>query len=462
MNVVGYSASTVPVDCYLIIPHADEARALFIQDSDSCHLPQISTDVADFSTVHHLNRASARMTGIKTATLGCLRAAYDANVRSEKRFYALDNLATIWKLPDHAIWLNAQEIAEHPHIPNDQKFIIRTWFLWHGMAGKAALRVPWAQRGWFREVEAWMLDLADRLDMHASGSVEQVRVWSRSSTLRLPTTSGALYFKACHAAFSYEPVITRVLSIRYPGQIPEIVAVNVEKAWMLTREFKGKPLTEYKEIDIWEKALRAFAEIQLDLVENTHLLIGLGLPDRHLDYLINQIERFLVDLPEDLTDDEKDYLRRTTHLLRELCYDLLDYKVPLSLVHGDFHSGNVVIQENSQQPVFFDWSDSSISHPFFDLSYFMSQIDAVRAPIPDARQRLLNAYLECWTCYEPLRNLHKIYQRAEVVSLLYQVISHHHFIVPALEASTRWEVNAVVPKLTRQLIAALRAYDNAL
>jgi hypothetical protein len=461
MNVTGYSVAAAPVDCYLIIPHPTDARALFIQDGDGCHLPFIHTDVADVGIVSHLNRAAARTTGIRTATLGCLRAAYDAHLRTEKRFYVLDSLTNALQLPQNAAWLNAQEIAEHPHISNEQKVIIRTWFLWHGMEGKAALRVPWAKRGWFREIEAWMLDLADRLDMRVNGNVEQIRVGSRSSTLRVSTTSSALYFKACHVAFSYEPVVTRVLSIRYPGQIPEVVAVNVEQAWMLTREFKGTLLTDSPHIDVWEKAIRAFAEIQMDLVENTHLLIGLGLPDRHLDYLITQIDRLMADLPAGLHDDEKDYLARHARPLKELCYDLLDYKVPLSIVHGDFWAGNVAIQSHNQQPVFFDWSDSSISHPFFDMPHFLATIGTALAHVPDARQRLLRAYLEGWTRYESLSNLAKIYQHAEVVSQLYRLISYHHFIIPALENMTRWETEGIVPKLTRQLIATLKTYHPA-
>ena len=42
--------------------------------------------------------------------------------------------------------------------------------------------------------------------------------------------------------------------------------------------------------------------------------------------------------------------------------------IPIGLEHGDLDAGNVFIQCNN--PIFTDWSDSSISHPFYTLASF--------------------------------------------------------------------------------------------
>ena len=72
------------------------------------------------------------------------------------------------------------------------------------------------------------------------------------------------------------------------------------------------------------------------------------------------------------------------------------YNRPDALVHGDLHPGNVAMRDGSI--LLFDWTDASVSHPFFDLMHLFHAEPAVQA-------RLRDSYFEAWTSFEPLERL---------------------------------------------------------
>jgi hypothetical protein len=303
-----------------------------------------------------------------------------------------------------------------------------------------------------------MVDIADRLDLVPRGPVTQQTLWSRACQLHLATSGGDLALKAVPPLFSYEPVLTRVLSLRYPHRVPEVLAVNVEQAWMLTREGRGSPLAQLRTLDVWKSVLRQFAEIQIDLSENTHSLVAVGLPDRNVDYLVSQIDRLMIDLPPVLEDDEKQALRRAALAVKMLCYELVEYRLPLSITHGDLWSEHIRVLESGTAQ-FANWSDSCVSHPFFDIPIFLADIENELPQVPDVRQQLLQTYLEMWTKYEPMFRLRKACAIAEVVSKLQQVINYHQFILPAVEPTARQDMQHIIPSFLRQLLFALRTYS---
>ena len=57
--------------------------------------------------------------------------------------------------------------------------------------------------------------------------------------------------------------------------------------------------------------------------------------------------------------------------------------VPETLVHGDFHHGNVIVSDDGSL-VIIDWTDGCVAHPFFDLATF---IDAAQRTEPRACAR---------------------------------------------------------------------------
>ena len=73
--------------------------------------------------------------------------------------------------------------------------------------------------------------------------------------------------------------------------------------------------------------------------------------------------------------------------------ELSQIGLPDTLEHGDLGASSILI--TGAGPVFLDWSDSSISHPFFSM-FRLAQDAASLLPASSAesRRRMRDAYLE--------------------------------------------------------------------
>lgn len=456
MTSFAYHNPDVHYRYYLIIPNAD-AQAFTVllerRADGTWSVPNFAPQEHHFGAIKHINDWIWEQHGLYLVTLRCFNSLTIAP-KLESRFYIMNNLHPEWRLPETMRWFTENEIKAEVMLDMKQKQVLLDWYNWRH--SDTSLRVGWMRQDWFHEAGFWMLDLADRMAMGASEYVEQVRVWSRAAVLRLQTDDGTLYMKAVPEVLSYEPVLTRVLGIRFPGFIPDVRAVHVENAWMLMRDFGGTPLSEIKSLDVWKRVLKNYADIQIDLISNTQSLIALGVPDRSVDYLSSQIDRLMVHLPESLAEDEVKELRRSAATLKNMCFELLEHNIPLSLTHGDFVGNNIVVKADNSC-LFFDWSDASISHPFFDLPPFLADAAKVLGS-NDVKLQLLDTYFNAWTRFEPKANLRRAYAVTEILAGLHQALFYYTHILPSMETSTKWEMQHFLPSLLRDVLAQLQVF----
>ena len=66
-----------------------------------------------------------------------------------------------------------------------------------------------------------------------------------------------------------------------------------------------------------------------------------------------------------LTTAEYERLLQAAPYVANLCQKLAACGIPMSLHHNDLHDANIFFAHS--RPLFFDWGDSSIAHPFFSL-----------------------------------------------------------------------------------------------
>src|SRR5690606_29015960 len=137
------------------------------------------------------------------------------------------------------------------------------------------------------------------------------------------------------------------------------------------------------------------------------------------------------------------------------CYDLLEYKVPLSLEHGDLWANNIAMQND--RFVYFDWSDVAITHPFFSLLFFLAEIEIDFPEMPDVRERLLRAYLTPWIHFETIEDLLHATQLAQPLAALHHAIVYYANILPNIETQACWEMENMLPYYLRKLLDLLRA-----
>lgn len=216
------------------------------------------------------------------------------------------------------------------------------------------------------------------------------RPWSR--VLRVPTADEDLYLKQCAPVQAFEPALTVALAARWPDRVPEVVAADPDRAWLLLRD-GGLRLRESGDVPTFVRALELYGELQRDEVAHIDEFLALGVPDVRLPIVAAAYEPFFED-DDGLEREEAARLRALAPRFGELCAELEAFGLPDSIQHDDLHDGNVFVRDG--RVAIFDWGDSSVAHPLWSLV----------KPLRDAGDRGLDpeplcaAYLAAWAAVE--------------------------------------------------------------
>ncbi|MCI0398116.1 MAG: aminoglycoside phosphotransferase family protein [Chloroflexi bacterium] len=321
---------------------------------------------------------------------------------------------------------------------------------------------PWTQPGWLEEASAWILTELEGQGIRVSGPIEQPHVRPWSTVLRAPTRVGDVYFKAAAPALVHEPALIEALAHWRPDCMPQLLAVDVARGWMLMAD-GGTRLREViradRDIGHWEKLLPFYAGLQIELAGRLPELAALGVPDRRLAVLPALYEQLLADaemvrppIAEAVTAEEYQRLRDLSPQVVAWSQELAGYQVPESLNHGDFHDGNIFVRDGRY--TFFDWGDSSLAHPFFTLRTTFVSIENSLGLLEGSpeTERLLDAYLEPWTRYEPRRKLQAASQLARRLAPILSALGWHRAL-SSVEKSLRQPYLAAVPGLMQEFLA---------
>jgi len=223
---------------------------------------------------------------------------------------------------------------------------------------------------------------------------------------------------------------------------------------MLMPDFGGARLDASPEIEVWEDAFRTFARLQIDLASRTEQLDKLGCPWRPLYWLADQLDALLEDTDalaspnQGLSMGEIEQLRELSPRLKEMCEQLTFYRVPFSLEHGDLFAENIAITASGF--LYYDWSDASISHPFFSMLVVYSDAGSELPRVPNAHERLRNAYLEPWQAFEPMDRLIEAFDISQVLGGVHAALGYYLNILPGM--AEKWEMEDMVPFYLRMAL----------
>jgi Phosphotransferase enzyme family len=194
--------------------------------------------------------------------------------------------------------------------------------------------------------------------------LEQVRIWPLSAVLR----NGDTWFKAVFPRFHHEPAITEALGA------PRLLQVDHERGWMLMEAVPGI------EEDDHHAAMRAIARVHREWAARVDEALALGAHDRRAPSAL-----------------------------------------PHTLVHGDFHAGNVGGE------TIIDWSDAAVANPLHDVNHYLLFRE------PEQRDALLATYAEAWPEYDVTT------EAAACEAETYEYIAQSYAgINDALAADDRW------------------------
>jgi hypothetical protein len=391
--------------------------------------------------------AVARDLGTRLGTrLTALREIQKAGLR----LCELENHSAHWRLPPAARWVNEGQSRDLVLEPPGQRNLLQTWFRQEARRGPPVARAPWERRGWYAEALAWIRKQLARLRLTPGSPVEQFKTaWACSCILRVPTTTGDLYFKAVYARPPKEAAVVAELARRWPRHVPRLRAVDHERGWMIADDFGPRCLGELP-VPRWENAIRLFGRLQCACSEDLQVWSDMGCPDRRPEILVRSLGAILEDPvleqadPQDrLSMRERKQLFARRASLRCECLELADSGVPVSIMQQDFRDGNIAVHDRTY--LFYDWSDTVLSHPFFSACRFLEYVPTTRdrpnhrarLPTTVRHGRLRDAYLDAWTSYGSHDRLQKVFQAAQRLNPLYQAVRWHQEL-PWCEPGSPW------------------------
>ena len=290
--------------------------------------------------------------------------------------------------PGDGPWLDLAHLDRLAHRAEVRTAVATGVAEYRGQRPRPAGRPPWFGPSWRAEVDRWINARLTEVGLERLGPGAVVKFWSLSVILAVPTAAGPVYFKAACDHFRAEPAITAAVARHCAEAVPDLIAIDAVRGWMLMRAFSD--VSEDPEPRLAPVAARIMASIQLVMSDHLDELAAAGTPDRTLGPTVAALQRVVEDSLElDQLDDSE---RRTAVAMLPWLTDqitaLAEAGMPYSLGHGDLHLGNVAPAADGL--VLFDWTDAAVTFPVLDAALLARSAGDEMAPA------VLAAYRAVW------------------------------------------------------------------
>jgi hypothetical protein len=289
----------------------------------------------------------------------------------------------------------------------------------------------WTDPDFLREAHDWI-----RTHTDVTGPIEQTHVQIWSTVMRVPTIDGTLWFKAPDDPA--EAALTEMLANAGPARVPELVATDPRRGWMLMRD-AGRRLRDVilkpSDLHHLESALAGYADLQLTMAAHLGRMLEIGVPDFRLKGLPDRIaalleadEFLMLGQPEGLTEDARRALRAQLPRITSMCDELVMMGIPETIQHDDLSDGN--IYEDAGRYRVMDWGDACVSHPFHSLTVVV-RATAYRLDLEPGGaelRRLRDAYLEPFSAYASPGTLKRAADTAYRTGTLARALAWHSYV----------------------------------
>jgi Ser/Thr protein kinase RdoA (MazF antagonist) len=168
--------------------------------------------------------------------------------------------------------------------------------------------------------------------------------------------------------------------------------------------------------------------LQADWPNRIGGLLDLGLPDWRGHTFPALAEQAIGQSAPDLDDDTREGLAQLASGLPARFEALASCGVPDTLVHGDFHPGNVRSATAEPEPDtdadlrLYDWGDSGVGHPMFDQAAFLQRMSEADRVVTRAR------WSELWRQAVPGSDPDRAATLLSPVSALRQAVTYQLFL----------------------------------
>jgi hypothetical protein len=250
------------------------------------------------------------------------------------------------------------------------------------------LRLPWARPGGPDRDVHWAEEVLRARRIEQAGPAVQVRTWNLSSLWRLPLADGtSAWLKAVPPFFAHEGAMLRRLQGR---DVPRLIGHDGHR--VLMSEIPGEdryaaPLDEVL------RMVELLVGIQAEWVGRTDDLVAMGLPDWRGPALTRALEDLLDRRSPEIPGADAARLGAFVAGLPGRFAEVDACGLPDTLVHGDFHAGNV--RGDGARLTLLDWGDCGVGHPLLDMAAMLDERPA------DEQAAIVEHWIGAWRAALP-------------------------------------------------------------
>ena len=258
---------------------------------------------------------------------------------------------------------------------------------WAGRLDEHPLRLPYAKLGGPDADIAWAIAVLARHGLALDRPPRQVRTWNLSSLWRLPANGRTFWLKVTPPFMAHEGAILEALA---GGPVPALL--GREGGRILMPEIAGMDCYGAR-APLLSRMVDLIVEIQRGWIGRTEELRALGLNDWRASALARAVAETFARNADDLTKEDRQPLARFVDALDARLAEVAACGLPETLVHGDFHPGN--LRADGETLTLLDWGDSGVGHPLLDEPAFLERVPA------DAAAGLRERWHGAWRTVAP-------------------------------------------------------------
>jgi hypothetical protein len=438
----------------LLIGRGDTRSVLVLRVQGGYALPIVRTAAHHSADVRPTRLAIREQLGLDAVVLGCRKVGVaDGVVHRLLELDLIDDLST----RSDTLWLLADDLRHFAFVDLESAAAVEDWF-------RSAAQPPgtpdgrgWTIPGWWTRATTWIAQQMQASGLGGIRAIEQVRAWEFSCVLQVETDQETLYFKALPDSYAGEPPLVQQLAQWAPTFVPDVVAADKRTRWLLMRACRGHSLEAGAPLATWERAADAYAELQIKSTAHLATLRELGCRERGprelrtlIGPLVEDQAALLRGTEHGLTSEEVRRLQQLRPRFEAACDELTLSGLPLALEHGDLWDSNVYVADD--RIAFIDWTDASLAHPFFSLMPLLvsAEWDPTLSRVPEARHRIVDAYLRRWTAYAAHERLRRALTLARPLAAIHIATTYWRDIP---RPHSQWWIERMVPFFLRLALA---------
>lgn len=262
----------------------------------------------------------------------------------------------------------------------------------------------------------WIDTLLTKLDATQDRSskpiIRQLNQGTDFCLLSLTYAGGRkLWFKAVGEPNTHEYTLTRELARRFPTYLPKILATIPEwNAWVM-EDVEGVPLNESADVHVCEGALTALAVMQKEVAADAASLSALGAKDWKFSRIAALSKAFFLEAKRAMQAQTSSNATPLSNsdLFRLKCdidvalEEFMYSNIPDTLLHCDIGHGNIIA--TSRGPVFLDWAETAIGHPYLTAEHLLADFTRLNNVSTKRQSALRRSYSTHWKGYLESRKL---------------------------------------------------------